>query len=208
MKKHTSAQGKGVKQVPSTSAVQTAYQRTPVKKSLRFEIFKRDKFTCRYCGAQPPEVVLHVDHVLPVAAGGTNDEANLVTACESCNLGKRDKLLDNTLPPSDSDLRYLEIMQEKAELERAGRARRQLEDLRYNEAIELMDMALVYSGEDNLPPDVCAVIRMLGRHEYHAVAEAMKIAATAIVCRKIHPEELYRYAAGCLKKMDRGGCNG
>jgi 5-methylcytosine-specific restriction endonuclease McrA len=32
--------------------------------------------------------VLHVDHVVPVAAGGTTTEDNLLTACEECNLGK------------------------------------------------------------------------------------------------------------------------
>jgi 5-methylcytosine-specific restriction endonuclease McrA len=32
--------------------------------------------------------VLHVDHVVPVAAGGTTNEDNLRTACEECNLGK------------------------------------------------------------------------------------------------------------------------
>jgi 5-methylcytosine-specific restriction endonuclease McrA len=33
-------------------------------------------------------VVLHVDHVVPVAAGGVTIEDNLRTACEECNLGK------------------------------------------------------------------------------------------------------------------------
>lgn len=59
----------------------------------RFEVFKRDEFTCQYCGAHPPEAVLHVDHIIAVANGGTNDSDNLVTACSSCNLGKSDVLL-------------------------------------------------------------------------------------------------------------------
>lgn len=29
-----------------------------------------------------------MDHVVPVAKGGTNDLANLVTSCRRCNLGK------------------------------------------------------------------------------------------------------------------------
>jgi 5-methylcytosine-specific restriction endonuclease McrA len=32
--------------------------------------------------------VLHVDHVVPLAAGGATKEDNLRTACEECNLGK------------------------------------------------------------------------------------------------------------------------
>jgi hypothetical protein len=63
-------------------------ERKPISKKLRFEIFKRDGFTCQYCGKMSPDVVLEVDHIKPVASGGKNDMLNLVTACLSCNRGK------------------------------------------------------------------------------------------------------------------------
>jgi len=44
--------------------------RKELSKSIRFEIFKRDSFKCQYCGRMAPEVVLHVDHIKPVAEGG------------------------------------------------------------------------------------------------------------------------------------------
>ena len=59
----------------------------------RFEVFKRDRFTCRYCGQTPPQVLLEVDHILPRAAGGGDETENLVTSCQDCNRGKSDKLL-------------------------------------------------------------------------------------------------------------------
>ena len=62
--------------------------RKPISKRDRFEIFKRDRFTCHYCGGKPPEVVLHIDHITPVAEGGTNTLDNLITSCQECNLGK------------------------------------------------------------------------------------------------------------------------
>ena len=64
--------------------------RDPLPAGLRFRILVRDGFRCRYCGrsGDAPGVVLHVDHVVPVAAGGTTSEDNLRTACEECNLGK------------------------------------------------------------------------------------------------------------------------
>jgi len=64
--------------------------RDPLPAQLRFRILARDGFRCRYCGrpGNAPGVVLHVDHVVPVAAGGTTIEDNLLTACEECNLGK------------------------------------------------------------------------------------------------------------------------
>lgn len=59
-----------------------------ISKRTRFEVLKRDNHTCRYCGAQAPDVKLHVDHVNPVALGGGDTADNLVAACVDCNLGK------------------------------------------------------------------------------------------------------------------------
>lgn len=62
--------------------------RKAISKKMRFEIFKRDGFVCQYCGSHPPQVVLHVDHIIAVAKGGGNEMDNLITACSGCNLGK------------------------------------------------------------------------------------------------------------------------
>jgi hypothetical protein len=70
------------------------YERIPLTQSQRFEILKRDKFTCRYCGRKSPEVILEVDHIFPVSKGGTNDPANLVSSCYDCNRGKGADLLN------------------------------------------------------------------------------------------------------------------
>lgn len=59
-----------------------------VSKRLRYEIFRRDNYTCRYCGASAPDVQLTVDHVIPEALGGRDAPSNLVTACADCNSGK------------------------------------------------------------------------------------------------------------------------
>jgi hypothetical protein len=57
-------------------------------KRLRFEILRRDNHACRYCGASAPDAKLTVDHVVPVTLGGSDEPANLVTACDACNSGK------------------------------------------------------------------------------------------------------------------------
>lgn len=59
-----------------------------ISRRLRFEVFKRDNFTCQYCGAKPPDTVLEVDHVHPRSLGGLDTMENLKTACWSCNRGK------------------------------------------------------------------------------------------------------------------------
>jgi 5-methylcytosine-specific restriction endonuclease McrA len=57
---------------------------------LRFEILKRDNFTCQYCGRSAPSVALHIDHKKPVSKGGDNRPENLAAACLDCNIGKHD----------------------------------------------------------------------------------------------------------------------
>lgn len=59
-----------------------------VSKRLRFEVFRRDNNTCRYCGRAAPDVSITIDHVIPEALGGTDEPSNLVTACKDCNSGK------------------------------------------------------------------------------------------------------------------------
>lgn len=63
--------------------------RKPISKRLRYKILFRDGHTCQYCGKSAPDAELQIDHIIPVAHGGTNDENNLLAACFDCNLGKR-----------------------------------------------------------------------------------------------------------------------
>jgi hypothetical protein len=76
-----------VVEAPARSPRSRRVPRT-ITPSIRFEVFRRDSFTCQYCGRRAPTVILHVDHVIPVVAGGTNELANLRTACSLCNVGK------------------------------------------------------------------------------------------------------------------------
>lgn len=85
-----------------------------LSKRLRFEIFKRDSFVCRYCGQKPPAVILHVDHILARANGGSDDSANLVTSCSACNQGKSAVPLGTVLPHID-EIEILSAIQDLAE---------------------------------------------------------------------------------------------
>jgi hypothetical protein len=72
-----------------------------VSLKLRFEVFKRDKFTCQYCGRKTPEVILELEHVIPLIKGGSDDLDNLTTSCFECNRGKGVSLLDTILKERD-----------------------------------------------------------------------------------------------------------
>ncbi len=62
--------------------------RVGMSPKLRFAVFTRDGFRCRYCGATGAETQLVVDHAISVKDGGSDDISNLVTACQPCNAGK------------------------------------------------------------------------------------------------------------------------
>ena len=91
-----------------------ANKRKQISKKVRFEVFKRDGFSCQYCGATPPAVILHVDHIVPVKEGGTNEETNLVTSCDKCNLGKSATPLSSI--PASLESRAAEIAEREAQI--------------------------------------------------------------------------------------------
>ena len=62
--------------------------RKRINKHLRVQILARDGYRCRMCGRTQEVVALHIDHVVALADGGTDEESNLATLCAECNLGK------------------------------------------------------------------------------------------------------------------------
>lgn len=153
--------------------------RKPITKSIRFEVFKRDKFTCQYCGKKAPDVVLHVDHIDPVSKGGNNDIVNLVTSCFDCNLGKGSKKLsDNSA--IDKQRKQLELVQERREqIELMFEWKKSLSKLdsqtnarvkRYVNA-KIKPFTISDSAYDKIK-------LLLKKHEVNAVLEAVDVAAT------------------------------
>lgn len=147
-----------------------------VGKKLRFEVFKRDKFTCQYCGKAAPDVLLHADHIEPKSKGGKNTILNLITACEACNLGKGAHPLDDDSVVS-KQRRQLEALEERQQQLRMMLDWQQSLSSLDDEAmeglqtmwVEMTGYRLNHSGEKDLRKH----IRSFGVAE---VAEAMRIA--------------------------------
>lgn len=57
--------------------------RARVSDALRRSIARRDGWRCRYCGSV--DGPFEIDHVVPIALGGSNRLHNLVLACQECN---------------------------------------------------------------------------------------------------------------------------
>lgn len=75
-------------QVPEVIVNQ--YGKMP-KRSVVFSrrnLWRRDHWTCQYCGNRPKPDEITVDHVLPKSRGGITTFENCVLACVSCNKKK------------------------------------------------------------------------------------------------------------------------
>jgi hypothetical protein len=110
-----------------------------ISSKLRFEVFKRDDFTCTYCGRRTPEVILEVDHMIPESRGGTDNPENLVTSCFECNRGKGSALLETILKDRDIHQETVLLAEREIQLaeysavkekvrERIGREAKKLKD--------------------------------------------------------------------------------
>ena len=78
------------------------YKGVCIRADLRLAIYLRDGFCCIYCcrdlhGAHPTDITL--DHLRPDSKGGSNDPANLITACRSCNCSRKDMPLSRFAGP-------------------------------------------------------------------------------------------------------------
>lgn len=103
--------------------------RTQISNKIRFEIFKRDSFTCQYCGRKSPEIILNVDHIKPVKEGGTNDLMNLITSCFECNNGKRDIELNDSTVIGKQQNQLEELNERRIQLEMMLDWRNELDNL-------------------------------------------------------------------------------
>jgi 5-methylcytosine-specific restriction endonuclease McrA len=72
--------------IPRPSVIrleQMVHRPRPQVKLTRREIFRRDNYTCQYCGRRSGDLTL--DHVQPKHLGGEHVWTNVVTACSPCN---------------------------------------------------------------------------------------------------------------------------
>lgn len=83
----------------------TNYDRLPINSVAfsRRNVFKRDRFTCQYCGVQPGSAELTIDHVVPRAQGGLSTWENCVLACVDCNSRKADRTPQQATMPLHRD---------------------------------------------------------------------------------------------------------
>jgi hypothetical protein len=187
----------------------------------RFEVFKRDRFTCSYCGRTPPEVLLEADHIVPRAAGGSDDITNLTTACATCNSGKAARLLEEGTAPvvGKATVEQLaeRLEQAKAYMEVLG-GMSALIDRQYNMVLDEWAKAFGATVEERadgaywvfadyggygLFPNEHSVKRFLKHMSFEGVLDAISIAASRMDSRPSKGATLYFYGV-CNRSIKEG----
>lgn len=172
--------------------------RKQITKSLRFDVFKRDSFKCVYCGSTPPNVILEVDHILPVSKGGQNNADNLVTACLECNRGKSDGLL-TAVPISlkDKAIRVKESEEQIKEYYKILESAKQRIESETWAVCEILQP----DCSNGIPRRVYQSVKMfLSKLPYYEVLDAMEIAVnTKSRCTQYY---IFKYFCGiCWNKI-------
>jgi dissimilatory sulfite reductase (desulfoviridin) alpha/beta subunit len=149
-------------------------ERKPLSKKIRFEVFKRDAFTCQYCGQMAPDVLLEVDHIKPVASGGKNDLLNLVTACISCNRGKGANELDDSTAVKKQQKQLKELNERREQLKMMLEWKEQLAVL-IEEQVDAIDALITERYNRTMTPEgrrrIKDVIRRFGFGEAYESSE-------------------------------------
>ena len=167
-----------------------------ISKRTRYEVLRRDSFTCRYCGSKAPDVELHVDHVMPTALGGSDKPNNLVAACRDCNAGKASSSPDEAVLASvaEDSAQWLEARRrasEEAALERV--------QLEHDVLMFLCHWRGWDADEVFLPPHAEATVRnwLSSGLTLDDILEAHDIAMSA---RHISVYKVWRYMCGVLRR--------
>ena len=110
-----------------------AGQRALMTSALRQKIMRRDNYTCKICGLSThiePNLLLEIDHIIPISKGGLTTEDNLRTLCWKCNRKKGSKIetpyreintslssKDNIPINTSSEKKHIEVKNEKPNLQ-------------------------------------------------------------------------------------------
>ena len=188
-------------------------ERKALSKKIRFEVFKRDSFRCQYCGRSAPDVILEVDHIIPVAEGGKNELMNLITSCRDCNRGKGTKKL------TDRDV----LEKQKAELDALNERREQMEmmilwreelsNLSDMQATEVANLVEKLTGDTLYDYQFNEVYSLIKRFGFNEVMTSTEIAYRRYYLKYANPgRSNFNYAFSkiggiCYNRIKQGDAN-
>ena len=173
--------------------------RQAIRKSVRLEVLKRDSFTCQYCGQKAPDVVIEIDHIKPVAAGGDNHIMNLVAACRACNAGKSDKPLSDLSAVTKAQRQAEKIQERRQQLEEMAEWHLSLVGFESHphEALERMWLRAIQADSD-IQLVEAAKDKLRGwskTYGFEAVCSAIVKAANSLIRKGVYKDQEERNGA-------------
>jgi hypothetical protein len=149
-------------------------KRKALSQKLRFEVFRRDKFTCQYCGAKAPDVLLQCDHIEPHSKGGADHILNLITSCKDCNGGKGARRISEeaTLQKTRAQLEELEARRQQ--LEMMAQWRTSLVSLQAREVELLAEHWAAISNYPLTDQGFAALKKLLKLYSFQEVADGVE----------------------------------
>lgn len=178
--------------------------RKAISKKLRFEVFKRDKFTCQYCGKKAPDVILVIDHIQPVSKKGTNDILNLITSCQSCNQGKSNIVLNENVILNKQRKQLEDIEERKQQIKLMIKWQKECNNttnLIIDSLVEQWDNLTKYEL-NNIGKSTLRL--MLKKYNFDEIIEAMDIAANYYL--KIEDDKFTHDSVEVAFKKTKGIC--
>lgn len=172
-----------------------------VSKVLRFSVFKRDGFTCQYCGRKTPSVILEADHIVPVSGGGRDEIENLITSCFDCNRGKGAVplgVLPDSVDPHDRAVAIAEREMQLREYNEVRRQQREREDREIKWFYSEWGRLLPWIDRDEAPSEV-TLRRHLGVLSIYDLAEAIAVVSDAVERGRVDYSGAVPYFCGVVR---------
>ena len=151
-------------------------KRKQIPKGVRFDVFKRDGFKCQYCGRTAPDVILEVDHIVPVSEGGENDPLNLITSCRDCNRGKGKKQLTNMTQIERQRKQLDDLNEIREQTEMLVAWKRELLELKERQIDAVEDVIVSITGFGLSDSGRQGVSKLISRFGFSSVFSAAEIA--------------------------------
>lgn len=177
-------------------------KRKGLSQSLRWQVFARDGFACRYCGRSAGEgTELHADHLVSVADGGTNEMDNLVTACQCCNGGKGARSLQEAPTPLEVVDRInataASLEAQSQAIQRANEARKRVRQDVINVLCEVYDVESVKIDDRS----ISFLVNVQKEHGADRLVEWIEIACD----KRVREWDVAKYVGGIIRtRRERG----
>lgn len=176
-----------------------------LSKKIRFEVFKRDGFSCCYCGKTPPQTTLEIDHIIPISKGGDHNLNNLLVSCFDCNRGKSN--IELTRVPSKISRNFKILKEKELQIKAYKKFILKINDRINSEILEIESIFQLTFPKRRFSDNFkfISTKRFLEKLPLETLKDSMNYA-----CARIKkPEDAIRYFCGiCWKKIKSVNING